>query len=333
MRYVAALGVLAIACAVRAAPATDCPRLATAQRAVRELRYEDAGAEIETLLKRGHLSRRELLAVYALRAEVAAVVGGPVAGQNGFRRLLLLEPEHPPPPRDTPIFQEPFAQAQRWIAQHGPLEAEHRILSAPRVGMATPLQITVAKDAFAMVAGARLWLRAAGETAFTALPTGTLRASVPPIRAGTAVAYYIELVDDADSVLLQIGTSDDPLLLDGPRPPPSVAGPRPSPAPAPIVVAAAAAPPPRHRHPYRIGGGVLAALGLGALGAAVGVDVAGGARLDTLLGSCAPTCAQSDVDALRVSENAAIALYATGGVALASAVVLISVDLAHSRRR
>jgi hypothetical protein len=90
---------------------------------------------------------------------------------------------------------------------------------------------------------------------------------------------------------------------------------------------------PRARHPYRIAGGVLTALGLGVLGAGLGVDVDGRQQLDTLLSSCAPSCMQADVDALHDSERTAIALYAAGGAIVATGVVLFAVDLAKSHRR
>jgi hypothetical protein len=340
-RCSALVAIALVAGAFGTAGAGEPTPLAAAQRAVRELRYEDAGAEIEGALRRGHFTRKELLAAYALRAEVASVVGGPVAGENAFRRLLLLEPEHPPPPRNTPIFTLPFARAQRWVAAHGSLAAEHTIAIAPRVGAPTPLTLAVSNDAFELVAGARLWVRAADETTFTAQPGGSLRPSLPPIRPGSAVDYYLELVDAGESVLVQIGSADDPFTLVGPagRPPappapvPTVsAPPPPRPAATPTLVSTA---PPRatRHHPYRVAGGVLAALGVGALGAALGVDIDGRQQLDTLLSSCAPSCMQSDVDALHDREHTAIALYAVGGAVAVTSVVLFTIDLAKSHRR
>jgi hypothetical protein len=83
----------------------------------------------------------------------------------------------------------------------------------------------------------------------------------------------------------------------------------------------------------RIGAGVLTAIGLGALGAAIGVDVAGRQSYDALAGSCAPSCSDASIERLRLSEAAAIGLYAAAGATLSTSLVLFSIELARSRHR
>jgi hypothetical protein len=111
--------------------------------------------------------------------------------------------------------------------------------------------------------------------------------------------------------------------------PPPVADP-PAPAAASLVATRPPRPVPRG---YLISGGVLTAIGLGALAAAIGVDVSGRQTYDELSMTCAPLCSQSAVDSLRVSEAAAIGLYATAGATLTTSLILFSIDLARSRHR
>jgi hypothetical protein len=241
------------------------------------------------------------------------------------------------PPRDTPIFSVPYSHAQRWVSAHGHLDVEHKIGAAPKLSVPTPIAVAVASDPFAQVAGARVSVRMPGDDAFAALPGTALRPSLPPIPAGASADYYIEVLDAADNVVAQLGSAEEPFTLDG-------APARSSPPPVPLRVAerapaadaapafVATAPPARPRHGYRVGGGVLLAFGLGALGAAIGVDVAGRGQLDALQTSCAPSCSQGQVESLHLSEHAAIGLYAAAGATLTTSLILFSVDLARSRR-
>jgi hypothetical protein len=326
--------------------------LASAQRYMRELRYESARSEVERSIRRGHHTRKELVALYALRAELASIMDGPSVGESAFRRLLVLAPEHTPS-RSTPIFAGPFAAAQRWVKAHGPLAVEHTV-APPRPGSNTPIAISVTSDPFAMVAGARVRHRPLGEDAWVGVPGLSMRPWLPPIAPGTVLEYYIEVVDASDNVLVQLGSSEAPMSVEAPGPPPPPPPPpaAPSKPTAPANMAATLAPPPVADPPaapaaaslvaarprplprgYLISGGVLTAVGLGALAAAIGVDVSGRQTYDNLTMTCAPSCSQSAVDGLRVSEAAAIGLYVTAGATLTTSLVLFSIDLARARHR
>jgi hypothetical protein len=326
--------------------------LASAQRHMRELRYESARSEVERSIRRGHHTRKELVALYALRAELASIMDGPSVGESAFRRVLVLAPDHTPS-RATPIFAGPFAAAQRWVTAHGRLAVEHTV-ATPRPGSNTPVAITVASDPFAMVSGARVRHRVLGEDAWVAVPGLSMRPWLPPIPPGTVLEYYIEVVDASDNVLVQLGTAEAPMSVEAPGPTPPA--PSPSPAaskpiapanvppaltpppvadpPAPAAASLVAARPPRPvPRGYLISGGVLTAVGLGALAAAIGVDVSGRQTYDNLTMTCAPSCSPSAVDGLRVSEAAAIGLYVTAGATLTTSLILFSIDLARTHRR
>jgi hypothetical protein len=310
----------------------------SAERAIRELRYEDAQQLLDGALQRGHLSREELIAVYALRGQVAAVADDASAGESEFRRLLVLDPEQAAP-RATPVISGPFAQARRWVAAHGRLRVDLRPPSDPRPGVAARLTLAIMSDPFAMVQGARILYRARDDASFTAGASISLHPTLPPLAAGAAVDYYVEVLDAAENVLLRVGTPDEPLRLELAAPPAAVSSAPKRPTVAPVAVVAAAPPPPlvtrpRHGRGLWAAGGTVGAIGVGLLVAGIGVDVTGRKSYDVLLSSCAPSCSAADVDRLHQKESAAIALYTTAGVSLATAAVLLTVEIVrHARER
>jgi hypothetical protein len=330
----------------RAGRGSEDPSLAVALRAMREQRYEAASRELDSLLKRGHLSNRELVALHALRAEVAAIMEGPAVSEAEFRRMLVLAPDHAPP-RDTPVFSAPFTQAERWVGAHGAIDVEERRAATPKPGAPVTIAVAVLSDPFAMIVGAHLYHRALGAEAYTLVAGQSLRPTLPAQAANAMVEYYVEVVDGAENVVAQLGSADEPLSLEvgpelAPRPAPKpvsrpvarlVATPRATPVAVEAVRAPALVSSPRRSHPGRVAGAIFGSIGLGLLGAAIGVDVTGRDHYDQLVSSCAPMCSQASVDDLHTSEQAAIGLYASAGALLVTSVVLLSVDLARGASR
>jgi hypothetical protein len=303
-----------------------------AERAIRELRYEDAQVLLDGALERGHLSRDELIALYALRGQVVAVVDDAAAGESEFRRLLVLAPDHAVP-RSTPVVSVPFAQARRWVAAHGHLQVTAKEPVEPRANVPIRIGLSVVSDPFAMVDSARVAWRTGSER-FVVAPENGLRPILPAQPAGAAVDYYVEVLDASQNVLLTLGSPDEPLRVELPRPAPEpvVVAPRETPVPATPAIQRSLVTAPAH--PSRAGwavGGTAAAIGVAAMAAAIGVDVSGRSQYDGLLSTCAPTCSASAVNQLHQQEHAAIGLYVTGGVGLAVAVVVLSVQAARTR--
>jgi hypothetical protein len=78
----------------------------------------------------------------------------------------------------------------------------------------------------------------------------------------------------------------------------------------------------------------LAAIGLAALGGAIGSDVASRNDYDRLLRECAPDCASApDYDRYHRERTAAITLYPVASVALVAGAILFIYDGVHYRRR
>jgi hypothetical protein len=319
-------GVLAVALALLASRVwAGSDGLQEARRAIRELRYEDARPLLESSLARGHHSLAELTELYALRGEVAAVADGPDVGEAEFRHLLVLAPEHAPPSRDTPVFMTPFARARRWVAIHGPLRVQHRIGAPPQADLPTPITISIVNDPLAEVVAARLVHRRHFDEPFTA-GERTLRPLLPALPGGESIDYYLEILDNNDNVLAELGSAIAPLHVEVPAATPSRA-----PSPSPRAGPPASATPPRSgKEPPRghvIARWTLGAVGLALMGAAIGTDVASKNDYDQLLQSCAPNCAGAPgFDRFNAERNAALSLYPLAAVTLATSVVIFIYD-------
>jgi hypothetical protein len=318
-------GVLAVALvllAPRAWAVSD--GLAEARRAIRELRYEDARPMLEASLARGHHTLAELTEIYALRGEVAAVAEGADVGEAEFRRLLVLAPEHAPPSRDTPVFMAPFNRARRWVALHGSLRVQHRV-GVPKPNLETPITLTIANDPFAEVVGARLIFRRHFDEPFTA-GERTLRPLLPAIAAGESIDYYLEILDNNDNVVAELGSALAPLHVDVPAETPEAVPPQRAPPPPPRV-----APGPPHAHV--VARWTLGAAGLALMAAAIGVDVASKNDYDMLLQSCAPDCTGAPgYDRFNAERNAALSLYPIAAATLTASIIIFIYDGARYRK-
>src|SRR5436189_3273706 len=119
---VAPVVALAVVLSGALATAAEPPALDSAVKAVRELRYPQARAELDALLKAGGHPRDRFVEILALHAEVVAVMDGPDAGERAFRRLLVIDPQHAPPSRRSPVVATPFERARKWVAANGALQ-------------------------------------------------------------------------------------------------------------------------------------------------------------------------------------------------------------------
>jgi hypothetical protein len=318
-------GVLAVAIALLASHAwAGSDGLSEARRAIRELRYEDARPLLEAQLARGHHPLGELIELYALRGEVAAVAEGADVGEAEFRRLLVLSPEHAPPPRDTPVFATPFARARRWVAVHGFLRVQHRLGAPPQPDLATPITLSIANDPFAEVVGARLVSRRHFDEPFSA-GERTLRPVLPPIPAGESIDYYLEILDNKDNVLAELGSALSPLHVEVPAKTPS-STPPPHATSRPRGATASDLP-----RGHSVARWTLGAVGLGLLGAAIGTDVASKNDYDQLIQTCAPNCSSMTpgFDRFYAERNAALSLYPIAAATLAASVVIFIYDGVH----
>jgi hypothetical protein len=310
-----AAGLWLCASATRAAAA---PSLDDAQRAEAELRWADARAEVDALVRAGGLGRAQLVRAYELRAEIAAVLDGPDAAEREYRRLLALDPARPPPRRASPVFMTPYQRARRWVGEAGPLRLSHAPPATVPAGVSVELTVQL-HDPLALTAAVRAVGEVGGEPFERSPP------ELPPLGDGVRASYRLEAVDAAGSLLTTLG-GDAPFVVRGeaPRLTATVRPPPPSPPPA-VAVAAVVAPPPRHARLWRPAVGV----GAGALvlaGVAIGLNVAARSEFDSLQHRCAPHCTVGQLSRLHGEEDSSIALYAAAAASAATAIVLLIVD-------
>lgn len=273
-----------------------------ARRAYAELRYDDARRELEALLARGGLGRADLAAAWALAAELACILDGPAAGEEAFRRVLVLDPDYRGPARDTPVFLQPLARARAWVQSNGRLRVRHRPPVAG--GGSLTIAVEVAADPLAMVSDLRVHWRFGARGPYQELPGDGLRRPLDEPAPGTTVQYYLQVIDAAGDVLWQAGSAGAPLIVRG-------------------VARLAAQPAARSPRRGPPGALIAAATASGALFAGgVAFDVAAAREYDHLESSCAPGCQGDDLAAFHRRERAAIGFYAAAGVAAIAAAWL-----------
>jgi hypothetical protein len=296
----------------------------SATRAMRELRWPDARVTLEAALKTGGLSRERLLALQSAYAETLAVIEGGEAAEREFRRLLVLDPQRPPPARRSPVVSQPFERARKWVAQNGSLKVAATAVSP------TEIDVRVSGDPLAMVSGARVFVRSGAEGAFTKVPGLSLHATLPP-PGDEARFYYVEVMDAADNVLARIGTLDEPLALPLPAQPiaPKVI----APAPPPVAVIAPAPVPRPSRRLLHAGIGI-AVTGVAIIAAAIALDLVAVSEFRTQERRCMTvTCTANDFALFNAERNSAYALYAVSGAAMTSGLIMIIVDRVRASRQ
>jgi hypothetical protein len=262
--------------------------LQKAETAMRALHYDQARAAVDRALGGGHLSLTEMAALYAISGEIACVLDGEAAGEREFRKLLVIDPHHAPPTRDSPVFRAPFARAQKWVAQAGSLALQ---------GVAVPggLQVRTVSDPLALVSSARVYVRARAGEPFAPAPMEALKAQ---ISSTEPVDYYVEGIDRLDDVVVVLGSAERPLRL---------------------VQPAASAERRRDRLlSATIGTGVIS---IALLGIGIGLDFAAQSEFDSLKKSCVP-CSPSYLHTLHVEEGLSAATYAIGAAGLVATVTM-----------
>jgi hypothetical protein len=297
------------------AQAGSTTSLESAQRAVNELRWADARANVEAVLRAGGLDREAVLRAYELRAEATAVLDGADAGEREYRKLLSLDPTHAPPRRRSPVFMVPYERARRWAtAENGALRLAHTPPEALPAGVPTTLAVEL-NDPLSL-AGAVRAVGTAGETPFSLEPP-----RLPKLAAGARATYRLEAIDGTGNVLVTLG-ADTPFSATAVAIslPPVVATPTPT-SVEPTIAAA------RTRRPrlWRPAIGV-AAFALASAGVALGLDLGARAEFRSLQQRCAPHCRGADLATLHGEEAGAIAGYTIAGASAAAAAVLLIVD-------
>lgn len=125
------------------ARADSAAELATARQLRQDLDFDGALAAIDRAIAAGDNTPASLAECYALAGQLHAGLGDDALATAAFSRLLALDPRATLPPGTSPKILAPFEQARLAIASVGSLEIH-----------TTSTELVVARDPFAMVAGA-----------------------------------------------------------------------------------------------------------------------------------------------------------------------------------
>ncbi len=212
--------------------------LDAAQRALDNLRYEEARPLLERAWHSGQNGPQALALLFRLQGEVAATLGDEPAARRAYARWLALEPSARLDEGTSPKLATAFEAARRQL-EGAALRVD---VAVARDGAAVVL--VVVSDPLAMIAGARASYRSQAGVQGVVEGKGDLRIELPLPTAGD-FRVVVAAVDGFGNRLI-----DHEIVVDAPQPAKpgrtapaasrSVPVPTPVPPPAPVP-----APPPR----------------------------------------------------------------------------------------
>ncbi len=254
---------VALLLAALAAPAGAQDRSAdldAAERALEELRYEQALPLLDRAWQSGQNGPKALARLFRLQGEVAATLGDEAGARRAFARWLSLVPDARLPEGTSPKIVASFDAAR---AQLGAARL-HVDVQVTADGAAVAM--IVATDPLALVAGARASYRGEGGVQGTVSGKGGARVNLPLPTAGL-YEVVVAAVDSYGNHLVEqsitVGEGDPPPSDDDP-----VAAPRAPPRPDDSGVEAARPRPPREARtpsrPFYANAWFWGALGAGA---------------------------------------------------------------------
>lgn len=189
VRLAITLGILVLAIPARA----DSPKLAEAQRAVDDVRFDDARRLLVEAVADGGNSPAGLAKIYELSASTAIVLNQRELAEQYYRRWLALEPAAKLADGASPKLQEVFVAAQAYMGAHGRLavKAERR---------ATAIDVVVESDPLAMATASALDAPGAAPVAFGADHHAHLEAPVGAAR--------VFVLDDRGNHLAELAVAE-----------------------------------------------------------------------------------------------------------------------------
>jgi hypothetical protein len=328
---IAVVATAGLASAARADAIADADRAAQheldeAERALRDLRYEEASARLDRAQRSGQNGPRALARLYRLDGEVAATLGDPTAARAAFARWLAIEPTAALAPGTSPKITAPFTAAAAQLGGAA-LDVAFRVDDT-----AAAVALEIRSDPLAMVTGARAFYRGAADV-------GRAEAGIARVELALPRAGRLQVVVAALDMHGNRLAEHELTLESATAAPESSAAPRRAAAPRPVALAAVAAPPPPARARFHRGWALTgAAVGLGAVGGFYALRAAQAQdELDALnaaSGEHSYLEAEAAADRLRtraIVANTGLAL--AGACALAAALLWPDAPPDHPARR
>ncbi len=308
-----------------------------AERAVDDLRYEQASALLERALRSGKNGPAALARLYALQGEVAATLGDAAGAQLAFARWLAIEPDASLTRGTSPKIVGPFDAASARLAG----AALHVDMHVASDGSTVALEVI--EDPVAQVAGARASYRGRDEVAGVLTGTSHTRIELP-MPGADRHPITVAAIDGHGNRLVERTLTIDPdahAETPAPAPPPPPLRPV-APPPRPNPIAAGAPAPSVHKSARSLllnswlWGGL--ALGLGAAGGYYGILAT---RAQSELGALNATSARHNFaeasaveDRLRTDSLLAnVSFVLAGSCAVAAVVLWLRPAPVESKRR
>lgn len=218
LRWVAALAVLSMLCA-RADAAPD--PLVQARTAVAESDYTAARPALTAALEGGGRGPEDLAEIYRLTGIVAAALGETKAATEAFTKLLALSPKAALPAGTSPKIRRPFDAAAKYFQSHPALELKIETQARPPT-----ITLVVVSDPLGLVAQAHVAYRVDGGPERTKDVTASERTDVA-LPAGRRIDARVAALDRFGNRVVEIGSSEVPIVIVGDAPVASEAPPPP----------------------------------------------------------------------------------------------------------
>lgn len=193
-----------------AAPLAASGALKRAETLVEDLKFAEAGPELDAVLAAQGNSRETLIRAFWLKGMVAATVNKPEVAREAMRALVAIAPDFKPDANQPKRVMTPWFEARGWAEANGALTFV-RVPADPEQPHVARLRARVQLDPLKMARAVRFHLRedaAAWRTAQATLVSG--EASVPT--SGQRVEWWAELLGERAGVLIAVGSELGPLV-------------------------------------------------------------------------------------------------------------------------
>jgi hypothetical protein len=202
------LAVVAVLALVAGAARAD--DLATARAAVDASDYFAARGAIDKALGDGKASPDDLADLYRMKGIVEAALGNSAAATTAFGKWLALDPKASLPQGTSPKITRPFTAAQDQAKGREPIKVKTETTADPPT-----VTLVIVSDPFMMIAKARVYVRVDGGKEQKLEGTGkkTITIDLPK---GKRLDLRVKALDEAGNRVVELGTSDVPIVIVGP---------------------------------------------------------------------------------------------------------------------
>jgi hypothetical protein len=194
------------------APPSVQARLAQAEQSLANLDYDAANAAAARLVDEHGLSHLELVHAYRILAFSDAALGKDAAARDAFQRLLVYDPGYQVDANLSPKVYAPFVEARGFMRALA-VEPGVDVAVALHTGEPGAIRVTT-RDPTGVARRGLVSYRWGSEGAFSSAPVAIAKGATvdvpPPPQGTTRLDYYVQILDDRESVVFESGTAFTP---------------------------------------------------------------------------------------------------------------------------